>query len=389
MKGPSPVARRVVHVITRYEAGGSERRLRDLVAATPQHDHHVVVGAGRDPELLRSHLGGVPVHVQRWLRRAPHPVHDLLALRALLRLFGDLRPDLVVTHQSKAGVLGRLAAARCGLTVMHSLSMATFGVGYPRPVTAVFRIVERAMAPLTAAYAVVGHDLAREYRALGVPADRLHIVRSAAVLPTEPVDRCEATTALRRQAGFAPDRPVLAYVGSLDARKNVLALVDLLETAQRAATVPPCLVIAGDGPLRDNLERRVRARGLDGDVAFLGHLDDPAPVFQGADAVVLCSRAEGLPQVLVQASAAGTPFVAFQVTGTDELVAAGAVGEVVPWGDTAAAAAAVVRVLDAPRTGRRVDLSEWSPDGVRARYATLVRALLDAPTMARGSVVAG
>lgn len=374
--GTSP---RVVHVITRYGAGGSERRLRDMVTATPHLEHLVVVGALAAPDRTPEQLGEVPVHVEAHLRRSPHPYHDLRSLRSLQRLLRRVRPDLVVTHQSKGGLLGRLAAARLGIPTLHSLSMASFGPGYPRAVRALFRRVERAMVPRTTAYAVVGHDLAATYRRLGVPADRLHVIRSAAPLPDEPVDRDRARAALRRRAGLAPDRPVLAYVGSLDARKNVLALLDLLERLGAASPeqTRPGLVVAGDGPLHAELRSRARSRHVTGDVAFLGHLDDPGPVFGGADLVVLLSRTEGLPQVLVQAAAAGTPFVAFDVSGTRELLAAGARGTVVPWGDLDAAGHAVTALLEASgETGRRLDLHDWDPALVGRRHAELIDELL-------------
>lgn len=378
MTGPPPVCRRVVHVITRYAGGGSERRLRDLVAATPEHEHHLIVGAETCHDLLSEQLRDVPVHIEPRLRRELHPVNDALALASLSRLLRRLSPDLVVTHQSKAGVLGRLLASRSGVPSIHSLSMATFGPGYPSPARALFRFVERRMAAHTGTYVVVGHDLADAYQRMGVPSELLRVVRSAATVPDVPADRHVASRELCRIAGLPPSRPTLAYVGSLDARKNVFALLDVLEAVQRRVHPAPRLLVVGEGPLSGELRRRTSQRGLGDHVVQLGYLEDPAPVFQGADAILLCSRAEGLPQVLVQAAAAGTPFVSFEVSGTRELVAAGAEGEVVPWGDVAAAAAAVDRVLAgaAERTGRRIDLTEWSPASVRARYAEVVRELL-------------
>jgi len=153
----------VLHVVTRYRRGGSEQRVRDFVAALVDHDHVVIVGEDSDADLATSHLG-VPVEFESSLVRSPRFEADARAVRALTARLRRDRPDLVVTHQSKAGVVGRVAARLAGgIPVVHSLSMASFGPGYGRTESTVFRVVERALAPLTARYVVVGADLARRF----------------------------------------------------------------------------------------------------------------------------------------------------------------------------------------------------------------------------------
>jgi glycosyltransferase involved in cell wall biosynthesis len=325
----------------------------------------------------QSHLPAATIDVEPLLRRPLHPARDVLAYRRIHRWLGAVGPELAVTHQSKAGVLGRWAASRLGVPVVQSLSMASFGPGYQWPVSVCFRGVERFMAPRTHAYAVVGHDLAAAYQGLGVPADRLHVIRSAARLPEPAADRAAALGHLGALTGLDPSRPVLAYVGSLDPRKNVLTLLDVLEAVTARHPHPrPALVVAGDGPLRDRLAEHAQARGLAGDVVLLGHVADPAPVFRAAAVFVLLSRTEGLPQVLVQAAAAATPFVAFEVSGAHELVGAGAVGTVVEWGAVDELARAVVAHLRAPRlTTRTVSFAEWAPEVSHARYRELFDSL--------------
>lgn len=368
----------VVHVITRYARGGSERRLRDMVLATPHLDHHVIAGSVADLRMARDQLQPAGLQVQSGLRRRPGPVGDPLALAGLTRRLRSIGADLVVTHQSKAGVLGRLAARRLRLPAVHSLSMASFGPGYPRPVRAAYRQIESRMAPGTQAFVAVGHDLAASYRALGVPAERIHVVRSAADLPAPPDDEAAARLRLLRDAGLPAGSAVLAYVGSLDARKNPLQLVEVLDgVRRRCPDRAPVLVVAGAGPMADDVARSAVERGVDGSLRLLGHVDDPRPVFQGADVVLLLSRAEGLPQVLVQAAAAGTPFVAYEVSGTQELVAAGAAGVVVPWGDVDGVVQGVASALAGElATSGRLDLREWDPEVVQRRHAAVLDEVL-------------
>jgi glycosyltransferase involved in cell wall biosynthesis len=372
----------VLHVVTRYLRGGSEQRLRDLIAATPELDHHVVVGIESDTGLLSEDAGAPPVTVVRSLVRQPSPIHDAAALARLTRLIRRCSPDLVVTHQSKAGVLGRIAARRVGRPTLHSLSMANFGPGYPAWQDVLFRHVEVRLSRSTDAYAVVGSDLAERYTSAGVAREKLRVIRSGVRLPT--ATHRDPSVRLRTCRGFGlpTDRPLVLSLGSLEPRKSVLDLVPLFLRIRGATADPrPFLVVAGDGPLAERLRGDLRDY-YPSDAAMLGHVADPRPLIAAADVVVLLSRAEGISQVLIQATAAGTPFVAYEVDGVSELIAAGANGTAVPQGDEAAAARAVVRALAAGSATSIPDLSEWSGAEIAERYRRLVTDLLEvAPDM--------
>jgi glycosyltransferase involved in cell wall biosynthesis len=375
---PAASSPQVVHIATRYLRGGSERRIRDIVSAFPEARHHVVVGADSDPALVRSELDPASLTIVAPLVRDPDPVKDLRALGRLTSLLRRLPADLVVTHQSKAGVLGRTAARWAGRgPVLHSLSMSSFGPGYPRWQDALFRAIEARLARVTSAYAVVGHDLARRYTAIGVPQDKLNVVRSGVPLPAiEAFDESARRAACGRH-NLPADRTLLLYLGSLEARKNVLELPRFLATVRAARDdLRPFLAVAGDGPLAGELARRLERAGLGADSAMLGFVDEPAPLIAASDAVILLSSAEGIPQVLVQAAASGTPFVAFDVDGTRELLDEGAVGSIVPLGDVAAAARAAAGLLASGERAPAIDVKPWGQDEIAAGYRRLLGSLL-------------
>jgi glycosyltransferase involved in cell wall biosynthesis len=335
--------------------------------------HHLVVGAESDLELARRQTGAERVDRLPSLVRQVDPRRDLAALAALRRRLRAGGYAAVVSHQSKAGVLVRLLAnASWAPPAVHSLSMASFGPGYGRLENWLFPRIERALGGRAAAYCVVGGDLAGRFAAIGVPAERMHVVRSGIPLPGALPDREEARRRLDRRYGTTPGRPLVCYVGSLEERKNTLLLPSLLRLLHQRLTSPPQLLVVGDGPDRERLVAELAASGLAGSATLTGYLADPALVHEalrGADVSVLLSAAEGLPQVLVQSAATGTPFVAFDVEGVRELIALGAEGSAVPVGDVGAAAAAVADWLAAP-TGRepRADLSSWSPEAIEAAY---------------------
>ncbi len=368
---------RVLHVMTRYLRGGSEKRLHDMVRAMPEAVHELVVGDESSPADAVRAIDLGSVRSVPALVRPPSPADDARALVAIRRIVRDVAPDLVVTHQSKAGVLGRLCAAERRIPSIASLSMANFGPGYSPWQSATFRTIERSLHRATAAYAVVGRDLARRFERIGVPADKLRVVRSGMQLPS-PGSPVPPPDAVRRRLGIALDRPLIVYLGSLEARKNVEDLLPLLRQIPGDPGRSPLLAIAGEGPLEGNLSRSIRDGGLSDDVHLLGFVEAPLELLAAADSCILLSRAEGVPQVLVQAAALDTPFVAYDVDGVRELLAMGARGRVVGIGDLSGAARATSEVLrwEAGQGIPSIDLSGWAPASIEQAYRDVISAVL-------------
>jgi glycosyltransferase involved in cell wall biosynthesis len=375
---------RVLQMCTRYKRGGSEQRVRDIYHAFSESAHTVVVGRDSDPELLHRHLGVVDVIVEPSLCREPNPVHDARAIARLCRLMRERNFDVVITHQSKAGVIGRVAARLShGPPVVHSLSMASFGPGYGRMANHLYRPVEKFLSRWTDAYAVVGHDLADRFAGIGVERDKLNIIRSGARLPSGAESATAAHARMAAAYGLPGDRPWVLHLGALDDRKNVMSLPILLQQLLLMVPPPaPFLVVAGDGPRHDDLVALLDRMGLSGDARVLGYVPEPEALLVAATALVLLSRAEGLPQVLLQAAAAGTPFVCCEVDGVDELLELGAAGFVVDQGDVVGAARAVARRINAaaleptPHPCPTAELRSWQVANVGWDYTTLVSSVL-------------
>ncbi len=180
---------RVLHVITRLARGGAERRLYDVIRAVPA-EHVVAMGRDSHPVGIEDLLSLPGVSESDLVRcpdliRSVEPRSDLRAYRHLLGLMRDGSFDVIHTHESKAGLLGRVAARQTGVRlVYHSASMASFGPGYGPTASHVFAAVERASAPLVSRYFVVGRDLANRLAANGVSRRRLEVIRSSQDLRT-------------------------------------------------------------------------------------------------------------------------------------------------------------------------------------------------------------
>lgn len=303
---------------------------------------------------------GVRIHPVESLVRDVDPRRDLLALGQLRSLIRAGRYDMVHTHLSKAGIVGRIAARGTVPRVVHTVHMASFGRGYHPIASLAFRQAERRCAAFTNAVAFVGSDLLELYHRSGIGRPQSSVIIRS---PIE-IERFLATRSwsdaqrlgARRELGIPPDRPVIIAIGALEARKRyelmIRELLPLLSTGEVT------LVIAGDGRERSALERVATRNGVANHVRFLGHVDDAASPVAAANLLVHTSSVEGVPQVVIQALAAGKPVVATEVTGLREVV--GAPVSVLPTNAEGLADEVSARLEDPPTPVDAVAFSSWT-----------------------------
>lgn len=316
---------KIAHVVTRMQRSGSERNIAHFANWQIEHGHEVVVICGSRPDVsLLPRAANVAVIPD--LLRQLSPRHDRKALVALRELLESERCDVVHTHQSKAGTLGRLIHHPEGRVVMHTVHMPSFGPVYGRQ-SAALESIERRCARRTDLIVTVGQELRDLYLSAGIgSASMYRVLRSPIDLDTFTTVRTASGArrrAARRSLGIDPWLPTILAVGALEARKRhdlaISAARSLLETGQAQ------LLVAGEGPERSNLERHARQLGIRRDVHLVGHLDDVTTAFLAADAMVHTSATEGVPQVVLQSLAAGVPAVTTPVEGIKEIGAAGTV----------------------------------------------------------------
>lgn len=358
----------VLHISTRFRRGGAEARIGDMIRALPEFDHHVILGPDSDLEFAGQRLPTVTIDVEPFLIRNVRPVQDLVCLWRLRRAIREVRPVAVVTHQSKAGALGRMAAWTASTPAVHSLSMASFGPGYSRAENVVFKVVEKVLAPATAAYAVVGEDLMRRFSGLGLPSAKFHVVRSGLRLVREGGSRRSWREQAAAEWDIDPEIPWLIVVGSLEARKNVHLAPSLVRELQNQDWNVQLLMV-GSGPLRDRVEQEAADLGVAEEITLTGYRHDALELIYAADVLVLMSSSEGLPQVLVQAAAVDTPFVTFDVDGAREVLSLGGRGVIVDTFDIPAMASAISTILEHDkRTSGSLDTSSWGSEEITSGY---------------------
>ncbi|MGH9120046.1 MAG: glycosyltransferase family 4 protein [Acidimicrobiales bacterium] len=205
----------------------------------------------------------------------------------------------------------------------------------------------------------------------GVPADRIRVIPNG--VPAERFPVVDGDTRGRARAGFdlPDDEPVIGCIASLTAEKDVGAAI----AAVARLRSPAHLLVAGAGPERPRLEARAAA-DAPGRVRFVGRVAGSADVLAAVDAVVLPSRTEGMPGVLIEAGMSGLPVVATDVGAVAEVVADGETGVLVAPGDVEALAAGLERALaddgSMGMTARARCLERFEIGVVGARWAALL-----------------
>lgn len=360
---------RVLHVITMLELGGAQRNTLDTVALLDRARFNVALACA-DEGILLEEARSIPsctVVGIRNLRREVRPPADVRALGELRRAISAIQPDIVHTHSSKAGVLGRLAARLEGVPhVVHSIHGFGFGAHQVAPVRAVFLAAERLAARWTEAFIAVSRRNAADGVVLGLfDPQQVRVIRSGIDLAA--FRHPSGGAAVRRELGIPEQAPVVVQVSCFKPQKAPERFV-------RAAALVSALcpeahfLLVGDGVLRPQLERLRGELGLLGRLHLPGWRRDVPSVLAAASVATLTSRFEGLPRVAVEALAAGVPVVAMAVEGVEEVVRDGVDGFVVREGDVAALADRVTLLLRdgtlrasmAARAGETV--AEWDRD---------------------------
>ncbi len=341
----------VHHVITRLIAGGAQENtilsceaLRDrfeilLIAGPPE---------GREGSLIEdARRRGIEVRIVDDLVRPISPSRDAAAFRALRGIFEADRPDLVHTHSSKAGILGRWAAwtARVPI-VVHTNHGLPFYDAQPWAVRALFWGLEKAATAITDGVVCVGEEMRRKSIAarLGSP-DLFEVIYSG----IETARFLEAKS-VREELGIPADAAVAGIVSRMAAHKGHRFLVG-------AAPPGVHLLFVGDGEEREAIQREVRERGVK--ATFAGHVapERVPDLIASMDVLVHPSIWEGLPRAAVQALLVGRPVVAFDCDGAREVVIDGVTGRLVPSGSIEGLGAAVREILARPDRGRALGLA--------------------------------
>jgi glycosyltransferase involved in cell wall biosynthesis/SAM-dependent methyltransferase len=387
---------RVVHVITKLPVGGATESVLALCRWVDPNDVVQCIASGADLDaegsLLPSALRVARVEMVPSLVRRAAPWRDVVAVVQLVRLLRREQPDLVHTHSSKAGVLGRIAARLADVPAVHGVHGWSFH-DEMRPAARRLAVsIERLLARWSAAIVVEGApDLEKGLAHRIGRREQYRLVRNGIDVDAIAGHRGERA-ALRSELGIAEGVPVVGSVGGLRAQKDPLSLLRAFALV-RTTVSDARLVIVGDGPLRDEAVAVAEELGLSDAVTLLGSRRDAARWYGAFDVFAMASLWEGLPRTATEAMAAGVPVVATTVDGLSELITHDVDGLLVPPRDAAALADAITVLLqDRERASRLATrathrVAEFDVRAMAADTVATYRSLVSTPSRARTSVV--
>lgn len=380
---------RIAHIITRLIRGGADENT--LLSCNGQaemgHEVHLIYGLEASDAMVRRLHPSVVPHQIRALRRPLKPFGDAWATLATTTLLRRIKPEIVHTHTSKAGAIGRVAARIANTPgVVHGIHILPFlNVGLAEQLA--YLTTERLLAPVTDAFVDVSYGMMETALANGMgPAPKHSVVPSGMDLTqfrdAQPIDDEEIAAVFACSLCDASRMKLLVMTAALEPRKRVIEFLDVFARVVESQPTA-ALAVLGEGPERDAILSRVHELGLSGKVALPGFRTDVERWVSRADVCVLSSEREGLPRAVVQYVLAGRPVVATALPGLEDIVKSGLSGFLVPTHFLHEMARPICALLADPqlaasmsRQAKSLDLSRWSTQHMVDRLEDIYRSVL-------------
>ncbi|MDO6416083.1 glycosyltransferase [Sphingomonas sp. BIUV-7] len=319
----------IVHIQTRFARAGAEENTWACCVHQAGLGHRVIILCGPDSniEFYESMNQKVSLRLVPSLVREISPKKDLRCYREIRDLLKEINPDVVHTHTSKAGIIGRAAAASALVpTVIHGVHILPFSnIGLFQKL--LYLTAEHIAALWTNYFVHVSYGTRDAYRVARIGSRRPHmVVRSGMEIAKFVAAPWPEDWRSILGIPVGTEKPkVLLMMAALERRKRHHEFLDGFAAAT-APGEPIRVIFAGEGEERENLEAHVQKLGLNDRVKFVGHRPDAERLVALSDIGVLSSLREGLPRVVVQYLAGGKPSIVSPLRGIEEIVKTGVNG---------------------------------------------------------------
>jgi len=349
--------RKIVHVITKLELGGAQQNTLYTLNHLDKERYRGYLFSGRGG-ILDDEASGAEKYETRFvpsLIRQISPLHDIVALAHIWFLCILIKPDIIHTHSSKAGIIGRWAAFFAGVPVIiHTYHGFGFNDFQPFPVRFILQFTECLTAPITTTLVVVSSENIQKGLLAGIGKKGQYLVIHSGIKVSDfaavPEDKIENA---RREIGIKKGMHVIGMISCFKPQK---APLDFIYLAKKVSDKRPDtqFVLVGDGLLRPQIEKEIERLDLKDKIILTGWRRDISSCIALFDILVLTSLWEGLPRVFPEAMAAGKPIVATWVDGAREAVLHGINGYLVAPHDVDKMSDYVLRLLDNPDERRHL-----------------------------------
>lgn len=367
----------ILHIITRSDWGGAPRVVKLLAEGTDAKTDVACGPGGRLIDELRTE--GIRTFEQPALKSAPDPLADTRTFLSLLSLLWRYEFDLVHCHSTKAGLLGRLAAAMTNTPTIFTVhGWGFYNSEYDRATSAIVQ-GERLLACVTDEFVCVSqNDLEQGQKHSIICQSDASVIHNGIPSLPSPEDR----TCLVDICAIDPDVPILGSIARLAPQKDPLAILRTAKELQdRGRTVQT--VIIGSGPLAEDCEKYAAENNID-DVYMLGFREDALNLLFDFDLFLLPSKFEGFPLTVLESLHAGVPLIAYDTGGVSEAIEHGETGLVAPPGDHDSFVMYTEQLLadDARRTemserAQAVASKQFSAERMISEYESTYKQILD------------
>jgi glycosyltransferase involved in cell wall biosynthesis len=311
-------------VITRLDLGGAQQVALYLAKnlSRKKFNVHLICGRGGYLDEEAKKIKDLNLFFLEELIHPVNLIYDAAAYIRLIMYFEKNRIDIVHTHSSKAGLLGRLAAATAGNKpfIVHTIHGFPFHEFQNPVMHFAYLLLERLAGYFSGKLIAVGADVAAYGLKKGVGKHEKYVIIRAGIdlqkFKTTPA-RKKAGLELLQKHGLKGKTFIVAMIGNLKKQKNPMAFVEIAKKVVQKEN-DTGFVFAGDGPLMENVREALTRKKLNDSVKFIGWCDEPENLLAAADLYLLTSLWEGLPCTLVQAAVAGKPVIASDIDGNRE-----------------------------------------------------------------------
>lgn len=375
---------KVLRIINRFNLGGPTFNAAYLSRYMTDPYETLLVGGQKDEseagsEFIVEGLGITPLVIPE-MNRSIGINRDLKAYKKIKEIIGDYKPDLVHTHASKAGALGRIAAWRMKVpAIVHTFHGNVFK-GYFGPVkTGLYKSFERRLASISTAIVAISdlqkQELVHEHKIC--KADKIHVIPLGFDLSRFRENQDVKRENFRKKWGIAEHEIAISIVGRLVPIKNHHLFLDAVSILKERGISSLRAIIVGDGESRQELEnycreKKLRFEGDSPEVIFTGWIKEIDQVNAGSDIIALTSLNEGTPVSLIEAQASGRPIVSTDVGGIRNIVLPGETALLCASGDSTGIANEIARLVEFPEQRKHMSTQGWPYVEQRFHYTRLV-----------------
>ena len=382
---------RILRIINRFNLGGPTYNAAYLSRYMPNDYETLLVGGLKEDdeessEYIVRNLGIEPIVIPE-MRRQLDAKSDMVAYRKIMRLIRDFKPDIVHTHASKAGTVGRLAAIRSNVPVIvHTFHGHVFHSYFGKKQTKMFLNIERGLAQHTSQIIAISQkqkdELCDTFKI--APEEKFTIIPLGFDLQRFTENKQQRRDDFRKCYNIDDDEVAIGIVGRLAPVKNHKLFIDAIAKAKKQTDKKLRAFVIGDGELKPELIAVCAKRGLsvaetDGyepavkaDVTFTSWIRNVEVVYPGLDIVAMTSLNEGTPVSLIEAQAANVPIVTTNVGGIENIVLPGDTAMLAANGDADDFVAKLLPVVNSAELRQRMDVNGWTYVKDKFHYTRLI-----------------